>query len=79
MKPTCVLSRSVAQVLYIPLQHSFSAPGVGLAARMSGGNLTSGGAIVTFKDQLRESCRTFIAPRALTMNKSPPYNVKTVS
>ncbi len=79
----CVLSRSALQILYAPLSGAIKAA----AATSPGG----GGAVtqqpvaqlaqaspgaVQFAELLREAVRSFIAPPALMMLKTPPFNGK---
>ena len=78
----CVLSRSIAQILYQPL-HVFHTSGntalsanVRLNTHLSGGGLTIPS--VSFQEQLRESCKTFLAPPVLTMFKTAPYNARAI-
>ena len=60
------------QCLYQPL-HVFHISG-GSRLGMSGSSQ-----IPLFQDQLKDDCKTFLAPPVLTMHKSPPYNAKAVS
>lgn len=69
----CVLSRSVLQLLYTPLQPT-STPQMMVtysqATRLSQPN-------PMFQELLREACKLFIAPPALTF-KTPPFNAKHI-
>ena len=58
----CVLSRSMSQLLYSPLYPSPQ----NQAVRLSG-------PLPAFQDLLKEACKSFIAPLALTV-KTPPFN-----
>merc|ERR1711884_803842 len=62
----CVLSRSISQLLYTPLYPSPQ----NQAARLSG-------PLPAFQDLLKEACKSFIAPLALTM-KTAPFNTQQV-
>ena len=59
----CVLSRSMSQLLYSPLHPSLQ----NQAVRLSG-------PLPAFQDLLKEACKSFIAPLALTTVKTPPFN-----
>ena len=63
----CVLSRSMSQLLYTPLYPSPQ----NQAIRLSG-------PLPAFQDLLKEACKSFIAPLALTV-KTPPFNSPQVA
>ena len=58
----CVLSRSISQLLYSPLHASPQNQPKRISGPLPG-----------FQDLLKDACKSFIAPLALTM-KYPPYN-----
>ena len=79
----CVLSRSVAQILYQPLHIFHTSGNTALASSLRMNTSTSGGSgcsmpFVSFQEQLREACKTFLAPPVLTMCKTAPYNARAI-
>ena len=62
----CVLSRSISQLLYAPLHASPQNQPKRISGPLPG-----------FQDLLKDACKSFIAPLALTM-KYPPYNTPQV-
>ena len=81
----CVLSRSISQLLYTPLYPSPQ----NQAARLSGplpafqvccicfSSTPILANSINFQDLLKEACKSFIAPLALTM-KTAPFNTQQV-
>ena len=79
----CVLSRSTAQILYQPLHIFHTSGNTSLAAslRMNANSSSMNvptAPLMSFQDQLRESCRAFLAPPVLTMCKNAPYNARAI-
>lgn len=79
----CVLSRSTAQILYQPLHVFHTSGNTALSSNMRmTPNISSGSALpvpfVSFQEQLKDSCKAFLAPPVLTMCKSAPYNARAI-
>ena len=72
----CVLSRSTAQILYQPLQVFHASGNTNIAKFARGGGMSN--LPMSFQDQLRDSCKFFLAPPVLTMFNTPPYNAKAI-
>lgn len=65
-QPTCVVSRSMLQLLYQPLYMMSQVPGVTCPADRKN--------VPLLQDLLKDACRAFIAPPALTSSSLAPFN-----
>lgn len=70
-QPTCVVSRSMLQLLYQPLYMMSQVPGVTCPADRKN--------VPLLQDLLKDACRAFIAPPALTSSSLAPFNTIEVS